>query len=138
MNEPRWQQRLENFGSALESLRQPLAGRALTSFSDLEKRGVIHAFEYTFELSWKMLKDYLEFSGIALKPATPRSVIKQAFATGVIDDGQLWIDMMEDRNQSSHLYGQEMSDRVLEEVITRYLVALSALYDDLRQQVDAS
>lgn len=63
--------------------------------SDLEKEGVVQRFEYTFELAWKTLKDYLVYSGVVLDQITPRKVIKEAFAAKIIDDGQIWIDMLE-------------------------------------------
>ena len=95
----RWKQRFDNFDRAFTLLRTALQSCALDDFSDLEQEGIIQRFEYSFELAWKTMKDYLENSGVALSPVTPRAVIKEAFAAKMIDDGDGWIAMMLDRNQ---------------------------------------
>src|ERR1051325_9170025 len=100
----RWIQRSEHFEKALLLLRE--AFEHPDQLSDLEKEGAIQRFEYTVELAWKALKDYLEASGVALDQKTPKHVIKQAFAANLIQDGQTWIDMLETRNRLSHTYDE--------------------------------
>ena len=82
----RWKQRFDNFDRAFVPLRE-VCDRGVASLSQLEKEGAIQRFEVAFELAWKTLKDYLEESGIVVNPATPRSVIKEAFAAKLLDDG---------------------------------------------------
>ena len=94
----RWHQRFRNFERGFILLRSALEERGIDEFSDLELEGLIQRFEYTFELAWKTLKDYLEHRGVALAQITPASVIKAAFAAKVIEDGQAWIDMLKHRN----------------------------------------
>jgi len=103
LNPDRWKQRYDNFSRAWLLLSEAMA-LDMDTLSDLEKEGIIQRFEYTFELSWKTLKDYLFFSGVPLEPETPRNIIKQAFAVGIIEDGRLWIEMLDQRNLMSHTY----------------------------------
>jgi nucleotidyltransferase substrate binding protein (TIGR01987 family) len=83
--------------------------------------GLIQRFEYTFELAWKTLKDYLEHSGIVLPQITPKAVLKAAFAAKLIEDGQIWMDMLSHRNLRSHTYDCEK----FEEAVTPLPRALS-------------
>ena len=93
-NDIRWKQRLENFERAFLLLKEAFE-KDPAEMSDLEKEGVIQRFEYTFELAWKTLHDYLVYSGVSFDQITPRSIIKQAFAAKIIKDGQTWMDMLE-------------------------------------------
>lgn len=124
----RWRQRFENFDRAFILLQSPLKDKKLDEFSDLEQEGLIQRFEYTFELSWKMMKDYLDENGLVIDPITPRTVIKEAFAAKIISDGQVWIDMMLHRNLLSHTYDLKTFRTVLEAVIKNYLAAFDALH----------
>ena len=96
----RWKQRFQNFDRAVVLLREALANNRTLSM--LEKEGVIRRFEYTYELAWKTVKDYLKASGVVILPMTPRQVIKEAFAAKIITDGQVWINMLDNRNLLSH------------------------------------
>ncbi|MEY2937108.1 MAG: hypothetical protein RL033_7857 [Pseudomonadota bacterium] len=108
--------------------------RGPDALNDLEKEGTIQRFEYTVELAWKSLKDYLEFSGIELTSVTPKSVVKAAFAARILSDGQLWIDMIDHRNLLSHKYDQALISRGLDEIQSRYLPALADLQQYLLAQ----
>lgn len=127
----RWKQRFQNFDRAFLLLRSALAGRDPLSFSDLEREGLAQRFEFTFELAWKTLKDYLEDGGLVIEPITPRNVIKEAFAAKLITDGQAWIDMMLDRNRLSHVYDETALVEVLQTLVSRYLPVLEALHNYL-------
>ena len=93
----RWKQRFENFERAVNLLREPVQ-QGVETLNDLEKEGVIQRFEMAVELAWKTLKDYLENAGITMQLVTPRSVVKEAFVARIIEDGQVWIDMLDHRN----------------------------------------
>ena len=123
-------QRFEHFEKALKLLSEALVEPQ--KLSDLEKEGAIQRFEYTVELAWKTLKDYLEASGVALEQKTPKHVIKQAFAANLIADGQLWIDMLETRNSMSHTYDDAAVEVAIPAIASRYLPALEELYRFLR------
>src|SRR5256885_9410441 len=123
----RWKQRFENFERAFVLLRDAL-DRDINTFSDLEKEGVIQRFEFTFELAWKTLKDFLVFSGVAFDQITPREVIKQAFAANILTEGQLWIDMLDLRNLMSHTYDENLFADAVRQIQARYLKALNGVY----------
>jgi nucleotidyltransferase substrate binding protein (TIGR01987 family) len=131
-NAIRWKQRLENFERGFLLLKEAFE-KDPAQMSDLEKEGVIQRFEYTFELAWKTLKDYLVYSGVAFDQITPRSVIKHAFAAKIIKDGQTWIDMLEQRNLMSHTYDSATFDLVFANISQRYLVALEQVFKWLKE-----
>lgn len=128
----RWKQRFENYEKALRLLREALAD--VENLSDLEKEGTIQRFEFTVELAWKTLKDYLQHSGVVLAQSTPKNVVKQAFAAGIIRDGQLWVDMLDRRNSLSHAYDETLVDKAVHEMADRFLAALDELYAFFNEQ----
>jgi nucleotidyltransferase substrate binding protein (TIGR01987 family) len=124
----RWQQRFDNFDRAFVLLRE-VCDRGVDSLSQLEKEGAIQRFEVAFELAWKTLKDYLEESGVVVNPVTPRNVIKEAFAAKLLEDAQVWIDMMLHRNLLSHTYDSTVFESVLRTVVERYFPAFDRLHE---------
>ena len=129
----RWKQRLENFERAFMLLQEAFEKDA-AAMSDLEKEGVVQRFEYTFELAWKTLKDYLDYSGVTYDQITPRAVIKQAFAARIIKDGQAWIDMLEQRNLMSHTYDSQIFQNVFTSISQHYLIALEQVFGWLKEK----
>ena len=132
--EIRWQYRFRNFSRAFSLLREALDGE-VEDLNDLEKEGVIQRFEYTFELSWNTLKDRLEYDGMVMESVTPRSVIRTAAATGLIAGGQTWVDMLEDRRNTSHRYDIELLESVLSNIQNNYLPILEALHQRLSREL---
>jgi nucleotidyltransferase substrate binding protein (TIGR01987 family) len=124
----RWKQRFDNFSRGYGLLREALERKPHT-LSMLEKEGVIQRFEYTFELAWKTLKDYLEEGGLVITPVTPRQVIKEAFAAKVISDGDVWIHMLDHRNLLSHTYDSSVFEQAVDDIADHYLVAMTNLYE---------
>ena len=125
----RWKQRFQNFDRAFLLLRSALEERGLEQMSDLEKEGLIQRFEYSYELAWKTMKDYLEEQGTIINPVTPRNVIKEAFSAQIIADGQVWVDMMLHRNLLAHTYDFSKFKEVLDAVVGRYLDAQEQLHE---------
>jgi nucleotidyltransferase substrate binding protein (TIGR01987 family) len=123
----RWKQRFQNFDRAVALLREPFA-RDVATLSNLEKEGTVQRFEFTVELAWKTLKDYLEFEGQVLDPVTPRNVIKEAFTAGILNDGQVWIDMLNHRNLLSHTYDEATFGTAVLAIRDRYLAAIEELH----------
>ena len=123
----RWKQRFHNFDRAFVLLREALQ-RTPEALSMLEKEGVIQRFEYTFELAWKTLKDYLEAGGLVISPITPRQVIKEAFAAKVISDGEVWINMLDNRNLLSHTYDFSVFEQAVKAIAEHYLPAMEKLH----------
>ncbi|MFO7153985.1 MAG: nucleotidyltransferase substrate binding protein [Caldicoprobacter oshimai] len=120
----RWRQRFENFERAYKLLSSAIAN--FENLSLLEKEGLIQRFEYTFELAWKTLKDYLESQGVLA--GFPREVIKAAFHYGLIEDGDIWLDMLEKRNLMAHTYDEERFKLVVENIRESYYPAISQVY----------
>ncbi len=126
----RWKQRFENFTKSY-LLLDKYAKLEITS--ELERGGIIHFFEMTFELSWKVLKDYLESEGYIVK--SPRETIKQAFQVGIIDDAHIWIDILSNRNLTAHMYDEDLSIEVLESIQTTYIPVIEQLYISLKEKL---
>ncbi|RMF46125.1 MAG: nucleotidyltransferase [Deltaproteobacteria bacterium] len=112
----RWLQRFNNYQSALAQLQKFIDKGDLT---DLEQQGLIKAFEYTFELAWKTLRNYLEYQG-EQDIFGSRDCIRKAFQAGIIRDGQIWMDMLASRNKTSHTYNQETADEITRAILTAY------------------
>ena len=132
-NDIRWKQRFQNFDRGVVLLREALEN-GTAALSALEKEGVIHRFEYTFELAWKTLKDFLEAGGLVISPVTPRQVIKDAFAAKVLADGQAWVDMLDHRNLLSHTYDRAVFENAVDTIAARYLPAMESLHVYLIEQ----
>ena len=119
----RWIQRFSNFERAFLLLQDSLKTEQL---SILERAGLIQFFEMTFELSWKLLKDYEETEGFIVK--TPREAIKQAFQSGLISNGHDWIDALQDRNLTAHTYNEETAIAVEAKIRDKYFQLLAEVY----------
>lgn len=123
----RWKQRFQNFDRAVVLLRQPI-DRGVTTLSDLEREGTVRRFKAAIELAWKTLNDYLEHEGKTIQPITPRAVIKDAFAAGIVGDGSAWIAMLDHRNLLSHSYDATTLENAVVAVRDRYLPAIEELH----------
>ena len=119
----RFEERKEDFLKALYRLEEATKEKETQIVID----GVLHRFEFTFELAWKTLKDYLEYMGIVEKTGSPREVIKSAYAQGIIQEGEQWINMMLARNSLSHLYDEEASREIYDDIKSTYLKLLEQL-----------
>ena len=125
----RWKQRLENFQKAFLLLDSAIKSPSL---SKLEKEGIIQRFEYTFELAWKTLRDYMRYGGIETN--LPREVIKEAFANGLIADGQIWIDMLEKRNLMAHTYDEASFEQAYTSIVRDYHKGIEQVHELLTQK----
>ena len=131
----RWQQRFQNFSRALNLLRSVFDERKFNELNQLEQEGTIQRFEYTWELAWKVIKDFLEYNGIQIPPPVgARNVIKEAAAAFFEQaqiDGDIFIEMLEARNELSHIYDFEKFKVLLEKIQNEYLFQFENLYDFL-------
>lgn len=133
----RWKQRFQNFNRAFVLLRSAFEEKDINEFTQLEQEGIIQRFEYTYELAWKTMKDYLQDNGITiLNEITPRNIIKEAYAAKIIDDGQVWIDMMLHRNILSHTYDFSKFQEVLKAIHERYFDAIDNFHLWLLERID--
>lgn len=123
----RWKQRFQNFEKAFKQLSGAVGRKDL---SDLEKAGCIQFYEFTFELSWKTLNDYLKSQNVDVK--YPRDTIKEAFKYGLIDDGDLWMDMLDKRNLMSHTYNENSAELAYNLISGSYYAAIRDVYQKLK------
>ncbi len=128
--EIRWKQRYSNLDNALTFLEESIKQG---SHSQLEKAGIIQSFEFTFELAWKTMKDFLNEKG--LNALYPRDVIKEAFQNDLVQDGEKWLDMLESRNLMSHTYKSDDSEKVYEKIVNEYTGILNELATRLKQNL---
>lgn len=126
---PRWFYRFDNYRRAFSLLREAL--ETDEPLSQLETEGVIQRFEYTMELAWKTLKDYLESEGVVLEQITPRQVIRRAFEAGIIRQGAVWQKALDARNLMSHTYNLDTFEQVIADLQSSYLAAFKELYEFL-------
>lgn len=123
----RFEERKQDLINAVNRLKEALNEKE----NDLMIDGVLHRYEFTFELAWKTLKDYLEYLGISMNTGSPREIIKMSFAHGLISDGEIWIKMMLARNSLSHLYDEETSRQVYKEIKNEYIYQIEELVANL-------
>lgn len=122
----RFIQRKTEFSNAYERLKEALKEEE----SEIVIDGALHRFEFTFELAWKSLKDYLEYMGLTEKTGSPREIIQQAFKQEIIEDGEGWINMMLSRNTLSHLYDEKSSREVFSRIKKVYI----KLFENLNEK----
>jgi nucleotidyltransferase substrate binding protein (TIGR01987 family) len=121
----RWLQRLDNYGRALKQLQSAVDLAATRELSDLEQQGMIQAFEFTHELAWNVMKDYFFYQG-ASQITGSRDATRQAFAAGLLEDGNAWMEMIQSRNQSSHTYNKATALALVDRITQRYAALFQA------------
>ena len=130
LKEIRWKQRFENFERSYKLLdkysKQDIK-------NELERAGLIKLYEITVELSWNLLKDYLEAQGFIVH--SPRETIKQAFQMGIIENGHVWIDALSSRDLTVHTYDEKYAEHMGNEIKSAYLPELTKLYEKLLREV---
>ena len=107
----------------------------ISRLNQLEKEGAIQRFEFTFELAWKVLKDKMEHDGLTIDQISPRAVVRLAYQANYIDDAEVWLRMIGDRNLMSHTYDSAKFEAVLQSVAREYLPMLSEWQLGLMQEI---
>jgi nucleotidyltransferase substrate binding protein (TIGR01987 family) len=130
----RWVQRFNNFMKAFQQLDDAVMLQRSRELSKLEKQGVIQAFEYTYELAWNTLRDYLRWQGSAQLTGS-RDTVREAFSVGLIDDGELWMQMLLDRNRTSHTYNEETAEQIITAINDQYHGVFTALQKRMKAEV---
>ncbi len=115
----RWEQRLANYSTALAQLAKAVELAGQRPLSDLEKQGLIQAFEFTHELAWNVMKDYFIYQGNSSITGS-RDATRESFNKGLIADGEGWMEMIKSRNLSSHTYNQNVAEEIVDKIITQY------------------
>ncbi|MBZ1351156.1 nucleotidyltransferase substrate binding protein [Alcaligenaceae bacterium LF4-65] len=119
----RWKQRFSNYTKAFQSLTEAVDLSLERELSALEQQGLIQSFEFTHELAWKVLKDYLEYQGVA-EIVGSRDASRLAFQNSLVQDGEVWMQMIAARNQTSHTYNLKIAQAVVESILTQFYPAL--------------
>ncbi len=131
----RWIQRFDNYCRALAQLTKFIDKGAL---NELEEQGLIQSFEYTHELAWKTLKDFLESRGVTDIYGS-KDASRQAFQLGLLgdreSDGMIWLDMIEKRNLTSHTYNESTARDIVTAIRQDYFSAFVALQERLQTLV---
>lgn len=129
----RWKQRFESFVKALNKLKNTINLEKNADNEELIRMASIKAFEFSFELGWKTIKDYLWYNGIQVN--LPRETIKQAYSNEIILDGQAWINMLEERNLMVHTYNEDQAKQTEESIKNNYLKPLTNLKEFLEAKI---
>ena len=116
----RWKQRFEHFLGALKQLKNANQLQKERDFTELELQGAVQVFEVTQELSWKVMKDFLEAEG-KTDLFGSKTTVREAFSAGLISNGEQWLKTIESRNKTSHIYDEKEILKILEIVFNEYL-----------------
>ncbi|MDD2599395.1 MAG: nucleotidyltransferase substrate binding protein [Kiritimatiellae bacterium] len=131
MQDIRWKQRFNNFQSALAALGEFVD---LGELNKYEEQGMVKAFEYTYELAWKTLKDFLEYQGVAGVVGS-RDAFRTAFSNEIVQDGHLWMSMIESRNKTAHTYNKKTAEEIALDVRERFYPAFRELESYLQERL---
>jgi nucleotidyltransferase substrate binding protein (TIGR01987 family) len=122
----RWKQRSENYLKAFQTLVAAVELARASEMSELEQQGLIQSFEFTNELAWNVLKDYLEEKGITGLIGS-KDATRTAYKNGLIEQGQDWMTMIEDRNKTSHTYDPNVAHAVVADILDRFYPAFASM-----------
>lgn len=128
--EVRWHQRFSNYKKALTQLTDAVELAQERELSELEQQGLIQAFEYTHELAWNTIKDFLEYRGTS-DIFGSRDATRAAFNLGLIKEGAIWMDMIQSRNKTSHTYDEETANEIASAIVENYFAEFIKLRDTL-------
>lgn len=131
----RWKQRFQNYCNALENFSEAIELSFKRDLSKLEKQGLIQSFEFTQELSWKVLKDYLEYKGADSQIIGSKDSIRNAYSVGLIKNGDIWMDMIASRNLSSHAYDENSVQQIIDKCVMDYHKEFLDLKETLEKEL---
>ncbi len=129
----RWRQRFQNYGQALARLTDAVKLSRERPLSELEQQGLIQAFEFTHELGWNVLKDYLEGQRFR-EIIGSKGAAREAFKNGLIADGEAWMDMIKARNLTSHTYQAVVAEGIVRDILGRFHPALLAMEGEFKER----
>jgi nucleotidyltransferase substrate binding protein, HI0074 family len=130
----RWNEKLDDFGKPLLRLNESIDESKSNPLSSTLKDGVIQRFEFCYEICWKLIKYYLENEGIQ-EAKSPKSTFREAFKIGIIEDGEKWIDMLNDRNLTSHVYDEEVALDIYGKILSTYFKQMNNMHILLKSKV---
>jgi nucleotidyltransferase substrate binding protein (TIGR01987 family) len=122
----RWIQRANHFDKAFSQLKEAVELAERRQLSRLEAQGLIQGFEYTHELAWKTLKDFLEARGVRELYGS-RDSTRAAFRASLIENGDTWMDMIQSRNLTTHTYNEATAAQIVAAILESYFAEFQAL-----------
>jgi nucleotidyltransferase substrate binding protein (TIGR01987 family) len=133
MSDPdiRWEQRLANYGRAYVQLATAVELARSRTLSEIERQGLIQAFEFTHELAWNVMKDYFAYQGNAAITGS-RDAVREAFNKGLVEDGEGWMEMIRSRNQTAHTYNESVAAEIADLIVARYEALFRAFLERMR------
>lgn len=123
--------KLDNFIKALDRLKEGL--NEFNENNALERDGIIQRYEFTFELSWKALKELFEDEGL-IDLNTPKIILREAFSMALIDNQNIWLNMLMDRNYTSHIYSENLAIDICRNIKTQYVFELEKLKNKILER----
>ena len=114
----RWKQRFANYNKALNQLSEGITNNGVNPASII-KEGIIQRFEFTHELAWKVMKDYLEYKGYQ-NVSGSRTATREAFNKGLLARGQVWMDMIESRTNTVHTHNENILEDEFKNIVNNY------------------
>jgi len=130
--EKRWVQRLDNYAKAFAILERTHRIQEDRELTEAERMGLIQSFEFTFELAWNLMKDYLRYKGI-FDITGSKDAVRCAFKNGIIANGDVWMDMIDRRNETAHTYEEEVAVRVVNDVSNSYIEEMRELLETMTE-----
>lgn len=133
MNEisAKWLERLDTFKNAIGRLAEVIDLSNQRKLNQFECDSLIKRFEFSFEMAWKLMMSYEKENGVAVLHGS-KDVVRQAYSMSIIENGEAWLEMIDDRNKTSHLYDEEMAADVIDEIIQTYY----PLFIELQNKMD--
>jgi len=127
----RWIQRFKHFEQAYAQLEKAVALSKKRPLSELEDQGIIQAFEFTHELAWNVLKDFLEEQGVRDLYGSKDSS-REAFKRGLIENGDAWMDMIQSRNLTSHTYNRDIAQQIVQAILEKYYAEFGRMFEKFK------
>lgn len=117
--QPKWLERLSIFKNAIARMAEVVELSKQRTLNQFERDSLIKRFEFTYEMAWKLMMSFEKEYGVT-ELLGSKDVVRTAFSMSLIDNGEAWLEMIDDRNKTSHLYDEEMAADVTEEIIDTY------------------
>lgn len=128
----RWKQRLANYRKAVSQVINAVDLASTRQLSELERQGLIQAFEFTHELAWNVMKDYFTYQGNTTITGS-RDAIREAFSRGLIEDGEGWMEMIQSRNQTAHAYNEQVAAEIAGRITGRYRILFEQFLERMEE-----
>ena len=132
---PKWHERLAIYKNAIDRLAEVIALSKQHPLNQFERDSLIKRFEFSYEMAWKLMMSYEKENGI-VEVLGSKDVIRQAFKLSIVNNGETWLEMVDARNKTSHLYDEEMATDVVDEIIYTYYPLLTELRDTMVQMAN--